>query len=64
MTAASFIFFLLIFVGIGLSSALKHKKNESDYLLAGQTVKPWLVGLSAVSSNYSGYMFIGMIGYT
>jgi SSS family transporter len=27
-------------------------------------VKPWLVGLSAVATNNSGYMFIGVIGFT
>lgn len=59
-----FISVLLLFAAIGISSAQKKKSNTKDYLLAGQDVKPWLVGLSAVATNNSGYMFIGMIGYT
>ena len=27
-------------------------------------MRPWLVGLSAVATNNSGYMFIGVIGFT
>ena len=60
----SFSFFLLIFVAIGLLSALVNKHNNADYLLANYSVKPWLVALSAVASCNSGFMFIGMIGYT
>lgn len=61
---ASFIFFLILFVIIGLLSKLKSKPTSIDYLLANHEVKPWLVSLSAVATNNSGYMFIGMIGYT
>lgn len=61
---ASFIGFLLIFVLIGLSSAFKSRNTRHDYYLADSTVPPWLVGLSAVATNNSGYMFIGVIGYT
>lgn len=64
MVVYSFLFFLLIFVLIGVSSTFKSKKNNSDYLMAGQDIKPWLAALSAVATNNSGYMFIGMIGYT
>ena len=60
----SFLGFLLLFVIIGLSALRKSRGNSHDYLLAGQSVKPWLVGLSAVATNNSGYMFIGMVGYT
>lgn len=60
----SFIVCLLAFVVIGALSALYHDKTSDDYLLAGQNVKPWLVGLSAVATNNSGYMFVGLIGYT
>lgn len=60
----SFIFFLLIFVVIGVLSTFKSKSKTDDYLLASRNVKPWLVALSAVASCNSGYMFIGMIGYT
>ena len=60
----SFLLFLLLFTAIGLSSVLKSKGTNQDYYLASQGIKPWLVGLSAVATNNSGYMFIGVIGYT
>ncbi len=64
MVTTSFLFFLLLFVLIGVSSSFVSKKNNSDYLLAGHDISPWLAALSAVATNNSGYMFIGMIGYT
>ena len=64
MIIASFLFFLLVFVVIGALSVLASKHTTSDYLTAGQTIKPWLVALSAVATNNSGYMFTGMIGFT
>lgn len=63
MMILSFGFFLLCFVAIGVASVLVHSKTNNDYLLAGNDVKPWLVALSAVATNNSGYMFIGLIGY-
>lgn len=64
MVMASFIFFLVLFLGVGLASAFASKGTRKDYYLANSTVKPWLVALSAVATNNSGYMFIGVIGYT
>ena len=60
----SFIAFLALFTLIGLSSSRKRQDTKQDYYLASSNVKPWLVGLSAVATNNSGYMFIGVIGYT
>lgn len=60
----SFVGFLLIFTLIGLSSVLKSRGTKEDYYLASGGISPWLVGLSAVATNNSGYMFIGVIGYT
>ncbi|WP_193161698.1 sodium/proline symporter [Microbulbifer hainanensis] len=60
----SFLFFLLMFAAIGMSSFLKSRGTKKDYYLASQDVPPFLVGLSAVATNNSGYMFIGVIGYT
>jgi sodium/proline symporter len=60
----SFIGFLLLFTLIGLSSAWRSRGTKEDYYLASGNVRPWLVGLSAVATNNSGYMFIGVIGYT
>ena len=64
LIAASFLVFLLAFTAIGLSSARKSRGTRHDYYLADSSVRPWLVGLSAVATNNSGYMFIGVIGYT
>jgi sodium/proline symporter len=64
MIHISFVFFLLIFLGIGLLSARFAKKTTQDYLVAGKSVPPSLVGLSAVATNNSGFMFTGMIGAT
>ncbi len=60
----SFLLCLGIFFSIGLSSLRKATGSKQDYYLASQGVAPWLVGLSAVATNNSGYMFIGVIGYT
>lgn len=64
MIIVSFIVFLSAFALIGLSSVFKSRRTSRDYYLADNTVRPWLVGLSAVATNNSGYMFIGVIGYT
>src|SRR6056297_1048512 len=64
MVIISFSVFLFAFVIIGVLSATKAQKTSGDYLLAGSKVKPWLVALSAVATNNSGYMFIGQIGFT
>ena len=55
---------MAVFVVIGISSSLSRKNTTDDYLLAGRNVPPWLVALSAVATNNSGFMFIGMIAYT
>ena len=64
MIVLSFGFFLLLFVAVGVLSVMKRKSTSEDYLLAGQNVKPWLVALSAIATNNSGYMFVGQIGFT
>ena len=64
MILTSFIFFLLVFVAIGVLSIFSAKKTSKDYLLAGQNTKPWLAALSAIATNNSGYMFVGQIGFT
>lgn len=64
MVVLSFSVFLAFFVIVGLLSARHSQSTNKDYLMAGRSVKPWLVALSAVSTNNSGYMFIGQIGYT
>jgi sodium/proline symporter len=64
LTLISFLVFLGLFIGVGLYSVKKSQGTNKDYLLAGRSVKPWLVAMSAVSTNNSGYMFIGQIGFT
>mgnify|MGYP002639841455 CR=1 FL=1 len=51
-------------VFVGVFSAKEAKKSSEDYLLAGRKVHPWVMALSMLSTNYSGFMFIGYIGYT
>ncbi len=60
----SFFLFLLLFMGVGFASLLKNRHTTIDYLVANHSVSPFVVGLSAVATNNSGYMFIGMIGFT
>ena len=64
MIVGSFILFLALFAMVGIASHRQARGSTSDYLMASQSVAPWLVGLSAVATNNSGYMFIGVIGYT
>jgi sodium/proline symporter len=61
---ASFLTFLGVFVAIGVASAMKARSTTDDYLIAGRSVAPWLAALSAVATNNSGFMFIGLIAYT
>jgi len=64
MLIGSFVLFLLLFLLIGVASAAKSRGSTSDYLVAERSIAPWLTALSAVATNNSGYMFIGMIGLT
>jgi len=52
------------FLLIGILSVLKNRHTTVDYLITGHNTAPWIVALSAVATNNSGYMFVGMIGYT
>ena len=61
---ATFVLFLSGFLLIGLASAFSSRKTKHDYYLASSSVSPLMVGLSAVATNNSGFMFIGVIGYT
>ncbi len=64
MALAAFLGALALILGVGLLSALKSRGTRQDYYVASSGVAPSLVGLSAVATNNSGYMFIGVIGYT
>ena len=60
----TFLLFLSTFILIGVSSTLKSRKTKEDYLIASRDVHPWLGAISAAATNTSGYMFIGLIGFT
>ncbi|MEE8410141.1 MAG: sodium/proline symporter [Myxococcota bacterium] len=60
----SFVACLLVFLGIGIYSATRRSKTIEDYLVASRNVSPWVMALSAVATNNSGFMFVGLIGET
>ena len=60
----TFLTFIVLFMGVGLYSSTRQQNNTTDYLLAGRGVNPWLTALSTVATGNSGFMFIGLIGFT
>ncbi|EUC68573.1 sodium:solute symporter [Alcanivorax sp. 97CO-5] len=64
VTAISFLCVLALFLIIGISSIRKKHEDVNDYLTAGYNTPAWIIGLSSVATNNSGYMFIGLVGYT
>jgi len=64
MIVLSFIFFLLVMTGIGVYSSKQSLNTTTDYILADRRIGPIPTALSAVSTCHSGFMFIGMIGFT
>lgn len=65
MTAlATFLAFLAMFTLVGISSAWRSTGTTDDYLVAGRSVPPLLTALSSVATNNSGFMFVGLIGFT
>jgi sodium/proline symporter len=56
----SFFVFLAMFVVIGVYSATRRTATPDDYLLASRNINPWLVALSAVATQNSGFMFVGL----
>lgn len=64
MLTTSFITFLTIILLIGLYAGRFSKKTTADYLTASQSIPVWQTVLSTLASTYSGFMYIGLIGYT
>ncbi|MGB3612539.1 MAG: hypothetical protein WBA10_02005, partial [Elainellaceae cyanobacterium] len=62
--ATTFLVFIALFIGVGLYSGTRQQETTEDYLLAGRDVNPWFTALSAVATGNSGFMFIGLIGFT
>jgi len=60
----SFIAAMAVFVLIGLGSVMRSRGTKDDYYLASRDVSPAFAGLSAIATNNSGFMFIGLMGYT
>lgn len=58
----SFVFFLIVFVAVGLVAHRKSTGTTQDYLLANKDIKPWLAGFSFFATENSGFMFVGFIG--
>lgn len=62
--SVTFLGFVLLFVGVGIYSGTRKQSTTEDYLVASRSINPWLAGLSAVATGNSGFMFIGLIGFT
>jgi solute:Na+ symporter, SSS family len=57
--------YCLAIIGIGLWVSREkkgHKKDTSDYFLAGKALPFWAIGASLIASNISAEQFIGMSG--
>ncbi len=64
MISVSFIFFIVVMLLVGTAATYVSKSTPDDYILAGRDVGYLATALSAVSTCHSGFMFIGMIGFT
>lgn len=57
--------YCLVIIGVGLWVSREkagHKKDSSDYFLAGKALPWWAIGASLVAANISAEQFIGMSG--
>jgi sodium/proline symporter len=61
--ALTFILFLILFTVVGIYATTQKQDTTTDYLLAGRTVNPWAIALSALSTGQSGFLFTGQVGY-
>ena len=63
LIAVTFVFFLLLFTGVGIYAATQKQDTTVDYLLASRKVNFWLTALSAMATGQSGLLFIGQVGF-
>jgi SSS family transporter len=61
-TLISFLLFITLFIGVGLYSVKFKKKSVNDYYVASRSIPAPLVGLSAIATMMSGFMFLGAVG--
>ncbi|HKK37722.1 MAG TPA: sodium/proline symporter [Paracoccaceae bacterium] len=64
LTIWTFVITLALITMSGAMAWVRKRETPEDYLVASRQVKPWLAALSTVATNNSGFMFIGMIGFT
>lgn len=64
IVVATFGLCLLVITAIGALSTRVASNTPVDYLLAGRSLPPWLAAFSSAATNNSGYMFVGLVGYT
>jgi sodium/proline symporter len=60
----SFLCCLAGFAAIGMASLRHRQASAEDYLVASRSVSGWLTALSSAATNNSGFMFIGLLGFT
>ncbi len=64
MLIFSFVLFTLISVFFGVSSYLFVTKNSTkDYIIGGNKISAWMLGVSASATASSSFMFTALIGY-
>ena len=54
--------YMLIVIAIGLFFAKKSQANSENYFLGGRSLGPWVAALSAVASDMSGWLLLGLPG--
>ena len=64
MMIFSFLLFLTVVTTVGIYASRKSRGTTTDYIVASRSIGPVAVALSAIASTLSGFMFIGMIGFT
>ncbi|MCG8011379.1 MAG: sodium:proline symporter, partial [Candidatus Thiodiazotropha weberae] len=62
MVGLSFVFYLLVVLGIGVV-AWRRTRNLSDFVLGGRRLGSWVAALSASASDMSGWLLLGLPGY-
>ncbi|SHO54540.1 sodium/proline symporter PutP [Vibrio quintilis] len=60
---STFIVYLILMLSIGVYAYLR-TKNSTDYFLGGRSLGPWPAALSAGASDMSGWLLLGLPGYT